>query len=265
MKNLLREMDSSLSGYMPPVTRGLFYSLFLCYVLISLLEIIGQGTPFVLEITGRIFELTPNQAIFQGHVWQFLLHPLNSGGALPLLFYMLTLFFLGGLVENRMGGRRMLWFVVLSAVLTGIVHTAWALAVGLGNFPLLGMGPVDLAMFTVITLWYPRVTIRFMFLIPLQIRVVALVTGILIALDVLSAMSRLGVAAGIAGSIALLSSVPIAIWLVKFPRVLDFFDDTHFPFTRRRPKKVARMSMGHPGRHSDPDDLYNDPHWKLDQ
>jgi hypothetical protein len=119
MKKLLREMDSSLSGYMPPVTRGLFYTLFVSYVLISLLEIIGNGTPIVWEITGRIFELSPSQAIYQGHLWQFLLHPLNSGGALPLLFYMLTLFFLGGLVENRMGGRRLLWRDSFFAVQTG--------------------------------------------------------------------------------------------------------------------------------------------------
>jgi len=71
-------------------------------------------------------------------------------------------------------------------------------------------------------------------------------------------VSHLGHVAGIvAGAI-----------MLKYPQILSYFASLRVPFFQKKGPKVAyrnTANMGHPGRHSDPDDRYNDPHWYLDQ
>src|SRR5690606_2269161 len=110
-------------------------------------------------------------------------------------------------------------------------------------------------------IWFPHTRVYVWFLLPVPLRLLALIFGIFMALSIFSG----GLSAGGVSQIAHLSGIAAGILLIKFPRTLNFLDDVQIPGTRRRPKRVKRVSMGHPGRHTDPDDRYDDPHWRLDQ
>ncbi|MBI1293118.1 rhomboid family intramembrane serine protease [bacterium] len=268
MNRTFRETDYLLSEHMPIVTRRIFWAIIAAFFIISFAQLIPVGA----WLADHLVYLKASQAIFQGNVWQFLLYPFapSDGGMMASVintaFTLLMLFFFGRMVEEQMGSRRFLWFLTIVAVLTGVVHCAVSAAVGAAAAPLAGFLPLTLAMLLAIVLWYPDAQVRFMFFIPMPMKFLGFLTAALILLGVLGSVSSYGWPVGFALSLHAIVAPLIAFWLLKRRGVLDFFEDIwwHNPL-RRGPKPVRRMSMGHPGRHSDPDDRYNDPHWKLDQ
>lgn len=264
MKAFFHDTDQMLAGYMPTVTRKLFYTILVVFVLFHLMILMPGIVP---EIARRLFVFTAGEAILRVHVWQFVLHPLVAGNYWGLFFSLLGFFFLGGMAENHMGGRRYIWFLLLTTCLSALAHAVYTLSFGMAELALVGPGAILLGIFTVIVVRFPRGQFLFMMVFPMQTRVVALIAGVFLVLNILENVRAVGWIAGIGMNIAMLSGIPIALLLEKRPRILDFWEDKRIPFLmRRRPKKVpGRLGMGHPGRHTDPDDLYDDPHWKLDQ
>jgi len=106
-----------------------------------------------------------------------------------------------------------------------------------------------------------------MLLFPVPLRVLAAFFGVIWILSTLAAWQAYGPLGTGTSELAHIAGVVMGVLLIRNPGILDWWEDKRIPFImRRQPRMVRRSgSMGHPGRHSDPDDLYDDPHWKLDQ
>ena len=263
MKSFLRETDQFFAEHMPSTTRSVFYVLVAIYLCMA---IIGLALPA--DLLGRLFVLTPAQAIGQGHVWQFVTYMFSHGSLMHLFSNVLILFFFGGLVEQQMGSHRYLCFLLAAGILGGMAHTAVAYALGASRVGLIGFSAAGFAIITAAVMWFPRMRVLVMFLFPVPLRVLAAVFGILLLTVIVDDVRRDGLLGGGVSHLAHIVGILVAVFLIRNPRLLDRLEDLYIPFLmRRRPRMVSRRrtSMGHPGRHSDPDDLYNDPHWKLDQ
>lgn len=273
MRQFLRETDQFFADFMPKVTRRFFYTIIGVFVLSALLYMVFGATT-VHPVTGeinrsladRLLVLVPVQAVLQGHLWQFVTYMFTHAGLGHLFVNILVLFFFGGLVEQQMGGRRFFWFVIAAGVAAGMAHTAMAFATGNQQTGLVGFSGAVFAILTAAVIWFPRMRVLVMFLFPVPLRVLAAIFGFFMVLSIIEDVRRYGPMGGRVSELAHVTGILMAILMVKVPRVLDFFEDLRIPFLMRpRPKRVRRVSMGHPGRHTDPDDLYDDPHWKLDQ
>lgn len=260
MKEFLRETDQFFREYLPDVTRKTFYWLTLTYLITFPLAL------FAPAIFDRLFVLTPSQAVLQGHVWQFGTFLLAHANTIHLLSNVLALVFLGPLIENHMDdGRRFWWFLVLSGFAGGILHTAAALALGAGDIGLVGFSGAIFALIVAALLWFPRITVYVFFILPVPLRVLCAFAGVLYGLVVLHDISKLGILGGSVSHLAHLVGLAMGWLLVRYPAILDRLESVQIPFLQRGRPRMVRLGMGHPGRHSDPDDRYNDPHWRLDQ
>jgi membrane associated rhomboid family serine protease len=272
MNSLFREADQMLAEHMPIVTRRLFYMVLIGFFLFNALFLV----PSVDMLAARLVVLTPNQAILQGHVWQLVTYiaapvgGIDLSGAISLLFTLIVLFFFGRLVEERMGSDLFLPFIGLCAVLPALLFTVVALATGRGDLPLMGFDYINLAIITVAILWYPTMVVQFFFL-PMQMRMLGFIIGLFMLLVMMSYVRALGPVGGMVASSPMLVTPLVAWWLVRKSLLLERMADWNWRNPFRRGPRVAyrkgggRTGMGHPGRHSDPDDRYNDPHWRLDQ
>ena len=245
---------------MPRVTRRIFYLLVGLFLAST---VIASLSPAAFD---RLFILTPYQAVMQFNIWQFVTNVFAHASLGHLFGNALALFFFGGLIEQQLGGRRYLWFLILAGVAGGIAHTAVAFATGLSQIGLLGFSGSVFAILTAAVIWFPKMRVLVMFLFPVPLRVLAAIFGFFLIISIWEDI-RMGSPLGSGSSgLAHLAGVLMGVLMVKVPGFLDFFEDMRIPILmRRRPKRVRRVSMGHPGRHTDPDDLYDDPHWKLDQ
>ncbi|CAN5373292.1 hypothetical protein BH09SUM1_BH09SUM1_02190 [soil metagenome] len=263
MKKFLRETDEFFSSYVPPMTRRLLYLQFLGVILFKLTSLEGLR-----DIGQRILVLTPYQAILRGHVWQFFTYQftneLRFENILWALFYMIIIVSFGAVLENQLGARRYGWLIVLNGLAAGMVHCGLAFALKMPEVPAYGFRGGILMMLTLTTIWFPRMPVNLMGFIPLQMRIAAAITAIILAFDLLQDMSQMGRSIGLVYHAIDFGSIAFGVLVAYTPRVLSAFDNVNIP-GRKRKGRVVPMSMGHPGRHTDPDDRYNDPHWKLDQ
>jgi membrane associated rhomboid family serine protease len=266
--SIFREQDELLAQYAPHYTRRIIYTIVISSIIwLFLQSLLAPAEPLLSRITG----IRADQAILQGHVWQFLLYPWGPvtipssiPGILNLVFTVILFMWLGGRVENEMGSRRFLRLLAALIIAPAVVQALALLLLRAGSVPFYGFGGVLLALFTVVVLWSPREQIMIFFVIPMQLRLLALFVGIYTLLTIALAMRAEGTAVGFASQLILVLAPPLAYALLRYPGILDRLED--FPKRRRRRSaKIVPISMGHPGRHSDPDDRYNDPHWRLDQ
>lgn len=64
--------------------------------------------------------LKPDNIIHGKYLWTLVTHMFLHGGFLHLFVNMFALFSLGGLCENIIGRKRMLWFYILSGIFAGL-------------------------------------------------------------------------------------------------------------------------------------------------
>ncbi len=269
MRSLLRETNEFFSQFMSPVARKLFYWVAGSFLVYYFLSTLGAGMPVFGILADRVFMLTPYQAVLQANVWQFVTYLFAHANFWHFLFNMFALLFFASPIEELMGGRRFLWFVLLTGIACGIVHCIAGFAFGNPGTSLIGFSGASYAIITAAALYFPRMTVYFFFF-PIPMRVLALFFGILVAFDLLGSIASGGLFSGRVSHLAHATGILMAVALVKMPIILNVAEDFRIPLLMRRgPRRVrksgGRFSMGHPGRHSDPDDRYNDPHWYLDQ
>lgn len=262
MTPFLKETDEFFSRFMAPITKRLFYINALAFIVINILFAISPA------LTQRVFFLTPNQAVFQGNLWQFVTYMFAHLDFFHFFSNMLALFFFGSLIEKHMAGRRYLRFLLTAGLLAGMVHTVLALVMGKGMVGLVGFSAAVFAIITATVMYFPKMRVNLYFVFPVPMRVVAAFFGVLLAMEMINDVVQYGLFSGRVSHVAHLTGILTAIVLIKVPFIMDWIEDLYIPLLQRRPRMIRgknRMNMGHPGRHSDPDDRYNDPHWYLDQ
>ena len=95
---------------------------------------------------------------------------------------------LAALVEQRVGMKRYLVFCLGATVAASFLYLAWAL-VRDDVTPMLGASGAVMGLVALSALWYPRLTVHFLGLIPVQLWVLAVV---FILLDVFGALDTAG-------------------------------------------------------------------------
>lgn len=274
MRDFLRETDSFFAQHMPGITRRFLYVNFLVTILYWIVTAIFAHNEVVSGVIRRVFVLVPEQAILQGHLWQFLIGIFNHDNFFHLFGNMLVLFFFGPLVEREMGSRRFGWLLVLSGLAGGMIHCALAFAMGRPEVGLLGFSAAGFAILTLATVWFPQTRVMVMLMFPVPLRVLAVIIGIFLALGILENIRMWGFMGGRVSHEAHLAGILTALALIRFRWFLNWLEGVEIPFVTRGGARIipigrrrggGRFGMGHPGRHTDPDDLYNDPHWYLDQ
>lgn len=171
--------------------------------------------------------------ILQGkYLWTVISSMFMHGGFFHLLANMLSLFFIGGLVETLLGKRRYLWFYLISGLFSGLFFVALSYIFSLIGTINLGGGIIslgnDLSSFAVgasgalfgliglLMLLTPNISVYLMF-IPIPIKMKYAAPGILIVLWFISIAGNIpiGNTAHFGGLIA---GIVYGIYLrIKFP------------------------------------------------
>lgn len=178
-------------GFPPlePVLKRLLIVLGGIWLVTFLLGLSDAGRGFVAGLFS-VFGLDPD-AWFQGPLflplWQPLTYALlHSASPWHLLGNALYLYFFGGLLIERIGERRFLWFLAAAVLLGGIGSLAWKSLLGVHSVTV-GISAGALAVVAAAAVLQPHTPVL-LILIPVPLFVLAL---ILVGLDLLGALQQL--------------------------------------------------------------------------
>jgi len=162
------------------------------FILLTLFFVSGGQITDPSDSAFRFIALNPS-LFFQGFVWTLVTSMFMHGGFFHLFVNMISMFFIGGLVERLIGKKRYLWFYMISGIVAGLFFVGLAY---LGLFVPGGeriFGGIDAfavgasgALFGLaglLAVLVPRLKVLVMFIIPMQLwlGVVLLMFGIWVA------------------------------------------------------------------------------------
>jgi membrane associated rhomboid family serine protease len=119
-------------------------------------------------------------------VWQLVSYSFLHGGPGHLLFNMLLLYFLGTMLEQEVGGRRLLVFYTISVAVAGACQMALGFALG-QDAPIVGASGGVLAILVAMATLHPQTRMIFV-VVPVTLRTVALIT---LALELFGAIAQI--------------------------------------------------------------------------
>lgn len=110
------------------------------------------------------------RGVVHGHLYQFITYQFLHGGFLHLLFNMVTLWFFGRAVEDRLGPRRYLQLYFLSGVVGGLFHVAlhWLLPAKFPDIPVVGASASICGLIAAFAALDPEQLVLFNFFIPMR-------------------------------------------------------------------------------------------------
>lgn len=247
------DIDRFFSGFMPPVTRRIFYILVGVHFGLWLLS--GAG------LRGPLFELlalSPSAVLPGFYLWQLVTHAFVHADFGHLFGNCLALLFFAGAIEQILGERRYLQMLLLAIVAGGISHIV--LHFGETIPYSVGFSSAVYAILAACLVFIPNHTVYLNFLFPVKMKWLVIVyLGLEIYHIVAGSTGNVGHWAHVAGAAAGFAFIFYPMWKNR--------SRGRRPPGRRRGKVVRSrpLSMGHPGRSSRASDLYDDPHWKMDQ
>lgn len=126
--------------------------------------------------------------------YQLVTHMFMHGGESHILFNMMSLFFLGPMVEQNLGSKRFLIFYLLSGFAAMILHLGLAYVGFIPPSPIVGASGAIMGVFIAFALLYPDVKLMLIFP-PIPVKAKYLM-GVLVLVDLFSGVS--GYSTGIA-------------------------------------------------------------------
>jgi len=188
--------------------------LFLVFILLDFLKLLP------LEFVA----LNPSLVIEQGFYWTFLTSMFMHGGVFHLFANMLSLFFVGGLLEKILGKRRFFWVYLISGIFSGVLFVLLSF-VFTGDYTSFAVGASGAIFGLVGALLFLTPNLRvYMMFIPIPIRLKYAAPGLLVLLWLISIAGNIpiGNTAHLGGLIA---GVLYGIFLrVKFPKKVKMID-----------------------------------------
>jgi len=168
--------------------------------------------------------LNPSFIFEQGFYWTFITSMFMHGGLFHLFANMLSLSFIGGLLEKILGKRRFFWIYLLSGFFAGVTFIMFSLVIG-GDYNSFAVGASGALFGLVGTLVFltPNLRVYLMF-IPIPVRLKYAAPGLLIVLWLISVAGNvpIGNTAHLGGLIA---GVAYGIFLrIKFPNKVKMID-----------------------------------------
>ncbi|MBX3727762.1 MAG: rhomboid family intramembrane serine protease [Candidatus Sumerlaeia bacterium] len=249
----LRDIDGFFARYLPPVTRRLLLLLVGVHVVLLVLE------PFRVAESVRDFLVLSPKHIFPGiRLWELITYGFLHASFGHLFMNGLGLFFFGGPVEDRLGPRRYLTMLLLAIAAAGLMHTF--IHFGRGYPRLVGFSAANFAILMGCLIYVPNAIVHFNFLIPIRMK--WLVIGYLV-LEVFGLFGRGTMGISHLGHV---TGALVGLAFILGPRWRGGGPGGRGGGRRRgRVVRSRRLSMGHPGRSERASELYDDPHWRLDQ
>lgn len=163
----------SRSSLMPPGVKWLLISNIVLFVLYFFAEQSGKGSFF------QNFGLVPAAVVGYLKIWQLVtymfLHSPHGFG--HILFNMLMLWMFGKDLENAWGTRQFLKFYFICGVGAGLCVVAGNLLFGNPYIPTIGASGAIYGLLLAFGMTYPRVTVYFSFLFPIQARFFVMIMG----------------------------------------------------------------------------------------
>lgn len=127
----------------------------------------------------RILALTPRAVVELFMVWQLATYMFLHGGFGHIIWNMLALWMFGVEIEQEWGTRRFLKFYLLCGIGAGITVVVANYAFGNPNIPTIGSSGAIFGVLLAYALLFPRRTILWGFLIPIQARWFVLIIGVI--------------------------------------------------------------------------------------
>lgn len=131
--------------------------------------------------------------------WRLVTYGFCHGGFEHILFNMLVLFFFGRMVEPLYGSKEFLLFFLCGVVIAGLGHVAFETAMR-ENVPAVGASGGVMAVVFLTAMIYPRSKWLLMFVIPVELRFIAIGYAVFDLLGVFSPGSGIAHAAHLGGA-----------------------------------------------------------------
>lgn len=157
-------------------------------------------------------------AIYQLQIWRFITFQFLHAGTTHLLFNMIALFFFGPLVESYLGARRYIVFYFLCGIAGAVTYVLLWLAHILIGYPWIELVGASAGIFGVLIAAAqiaPDATVLIYGIIPMRLRVMALVLLAVAAYTVIFNGHNAG------GEAAHLGGAALGFALIRWPHVLD--------------------------------------------
>ncbi len=151
--------------------------------------------------------------------WTFLTSMFMHGGIFHLFMNMLSLFFIGTLIEKILGKKRYVWFYILSGIFAGILFVLAGLVDS--GAPAVGASGALFGLVGLLMILIPNLKVSMMF-IPIPIKMKYAAPGMLILLWIVSIVGKIGI-----GNFAHLGGFIVGIFYGlylknKFPRKIEY-------------------------------------------
>jgi membrane associated rhomboid family serine protease len=154
----------------PSMTPGILSIIILtcaCFVLLRVgAALRWYGETEALDQVGFV----PDLWLAQGRLWQALTYMVVHWDPMHLLLNMLTLWWMGGRVEERMGTRRFVAVYALAGVTAAMACFAVAKLAGTGAFPVVGASGGVFAVMALWALWWPESIILLWGIAPIKVK-----------------------------------------------------------------------------------------------
>lgn len=211
-----------------PKQRNFFYSLsWTTYlILINILVFIVFTILTSLKIVPIEWVAINPGNIFGGrYPWTFITSMFMHAGFFHLLFNMLSLFFIGGLIEKLIGRKRYFWLYLLSGVFAGVFFVLSALVIPneMNSFAVGASGAL-FALVGILMLLTPNLRVYVMF-IPIPIKMKYAAPGLLIVLWLISIAGNVPIG-NLAHLGGLVAGLAYGFYLKKkFPRKTKYISE----------------------------------------
>jgi len=148
---------------------AVFLALFVTDDLLHLAVGARPLTSWLVLVPGRLLE----------QPWSLLTFPFVHRDPLGILFTLLTLFFFGGSLEDRWGGRGFLKFCAASAAGSALLAILLSVGSGMAMVPVSGFTGVIYGLLLALALYWPDMEISIWGIIPVKAKWLAIVTAVI--------------------------------------------------------------------------------------
>ena len=157
------------------------------FIIINVLAFIVFTIFITLDVLSIDFvAIKPSNILGGQYLWTFLTSMFMHAGFFHLLVNMLSLFFIGSLVEKIIGRKRYFWFYILSGIFAGLAFVLLSLIFATDfNAYAVGASGTLFALIGLLVLLTPNLPVYVMF-IPIPIKMKYAAPGILILLWIIS-------------------------------------------------------------------------------
>lgn len=175
-QNLWTELNLFLNRYLTPAVKYIL----LANTIVFLVQV------FVIRLAGYkvthmyfyLFAESPNRAVFQFMIWQFVTYMFIHGNVLHFLFNMIILWFFAPRLEVRWGTRGFVKFYFIVGIGAGLIHALVSIITGRTFENIIGASGALYGILLAYALYWPDDIVLVWGIIPVKVKVLVIVMGL---------------------------------------------------------------------------------------